>query len=146
MSTSDLATALITATARFNRLVRQRAGQFSDTIDTPSLPVWRALAIFDEHQPLRVTDFAAIDLVSQPTATALLRRMGADGLIARRPDPDDGRASLLELTDAGREALHQHRRRGSEVVTPLLSDLTPGQLAILAEATTILTALMDDHA
>jgi DNA-binding MarR family transcriptional regulator len=33
------------------------------------------------------------------------------GLIARRPDPADGRSALLELTDAGRTELHEDRGR-----------------------------------
>jgi DNA-binding MarR family transcriptional regulator len=39
---------------------------------------------------------------SQPGLSRLVQRMEADGLVERRPDPDDGRASLLVLTRAGR--------------------------------------------
>jgi DNA-binding MarR family transcriptional regulator len=31
-----------------------------------------------------------------------VQRLEADGLVARRPHPDDGRAVLAEVTDAGR--------------------------------------------
>jgi DNA-binding MarR family transcriptional regulator len=39
---------------------------------------------------------------SQPGLSRLVQRMEADGLVARRSDPDDGRASVLVMTRAGR--------------------------------------------
>jgi DNA-binding MarR family transcriptional regulator len=39
---------------------------------------------------------------SQPGLSRLVQRMEADGLVARRPDPDDGRATVLAMTRAGR--------------------------------------------
>ena len=38
-----------------------------------------------------------------PTSiTSIVQRLEADGLVSRRPHPDDGRAVLAEVTDAGR--------------------------------------------
>jgi len=56
---------------------------------------------------------------SQPGLSRLVQRMEADGLVERRPDPDDGRAGILVLTRAGKsrfgradavytEALREH--------------------------------------
>ena len=39
---------------------------------------------------------------SQPGLSRLVQRMEGDGLVERRPDPDDGRASVLVMTRAGR--------------------------------------------
>ena len=39
---------------------------------------------------------------SQPGLSRLVQRMEADGLVERRADPDDGRASILVTTRAGR--------------------------------------------
>ncbi len=39
---------------------------------------------------------------SQPGLSRLVQRMEADGLVERRADPDDGRATVLVLTRAGR--------------------------------------------
>ena len=38
--------------------------------------------------------------MEQPTMAATLARMERDGLVERRPDPDDGRAVLYSLTPA----------------------------------------------
>ena len=39
---------------------------------------------------------------SQPGLSRLVQRMEADGLVERRSDPDDGRATVLVMTRAGR--------------------------------------------
>lgn len=39
---------------------------------------------------------------SQPGVSRLVQRMEADGLVERRPDPDDRRATLLVVTRLGR--------------------------------------------
>ncbi|NNG18955.1 MarR family transcriptional regulator [Naumannella sp. ID2617S] len=45
--------------------------------------------------------------VHATSVTPLVKRLDAAGLIERRPHPDDGRAVLASLTDAGREVLEQ---------------------------------------
>jgi DNA-binding MarR family transcriptional regulator len=39
---------------------------------------------------------------SQPGLSRLVQRMEADGLVERRADPDDGRATTLVMTRSGR--------------------------------------------
>jgi DNA-binding MarR family transcriptional regulator len=39
---------------------------------------------------------------SQPGLSRLVQRMEADGLVVRKTDPDDGRATVLAMTRAGR--------------------------------------------
>lgn len=41
--------------------------------------------------------------IEQPTMAALLGRMERDGLVQRRPDPQDGRGVLFSLTEQGLE-------------------------------------------
>jgi DNA-binding MarR family transcriptional regulator len=40
--------------------------------------------------------------VHPTSVTSIVQRLEADGLITRRPHPQDGRAILAEVTDAGR--------------------------------------------
>ncbi|SEB87908.1 DNA-binding transcriptional regulator, MarR family [Nocardioides exalbidus] len=51
-----------------------------------------------------IKDLAATMRLDHATLTPLLRRMEDAGLVTRRRDPDDGRSSLVGLTDLGREA------------------------------------------
>ena len=53
---------------------------------------------------LRVTDFSGALMLTSSGTTKRLDRLEA-GLIAREPDPQDRRGTLIALTDAGRELI-----------------------------------------
>jgi len=55
--------------------------------------------------PLRVSALAVAESVSQPGMTGLVNRLEASGYAERFADPADGRASLVRITDAGRQLL-----------------------------------------
>jgi DNA-binding MarR family transcriptional regulator len=50
-------------------------------------------------------DLAKHYQVEQPTMAALITRMDRDGVVARKPHPQDRRASLISLTAKGRAKL-----------------------------------------
>lgn len=57
-----------------------------------------------------------------------------EGLIERHPDPEDGRAQLLSLSEVGRHALTEERGRRVRLITESLGEWTPddkGELARL---------------
>ncbi len=45
--------------------------------------------------------------VHPTSVTSIVRRLEADGLVERRPHPDDGRAVLAEITPAGRSLVER---------------------------------------
>lgn len=51
------------------------------------------------------SELARLVKVEQPSMAQLLARMQRDGLVARAPDPSDGRASLVSLTDKAKARL-----------------------------------------
>jgi DNA-binding MarR family transcriptional regulator len=55
------------------------------------------------------------------------------GLVRRVADPDGGRASLLEPTEAGRERLYTLRAARHAVYAQITGDWTPDQRAIFAD-------------
>jgi DNA-binding MarR family transcriptional regulator len=66
------------------------------------------------------------------------------GLIARRPDPADGRRSLIELTDSGRETLEQdRRRRDGWLAQAIVEELSEREHEVLAQAVALLRRLTD---
>src|SRR6185436_20197166 len=69
--------------------------------------VFSALAYLARAEPagrMRLSELQELmhPRYSQPGLSRLVQRMEADGLVARRADPDDGRATILVTTRAGR--------------------------------------------
>lgn len=90
-----------------------------------SVPRTRLLTALRGDEPRRMGDVAAMLGVTGRTLTVLTDALEQEGLLTRLPDPDDRRATLLALTDAGREQLtcsHQVRMDQSERVLETLTD------------------------
>lgn len=63
-----------------------------------------------------------------------LRRMQADGLISREPNPDDARSTMVRLLPAGRAAIEKAAPGHVEDVRRNFIDLfTPAELDMLAD-------------
>lgn len=77
----------------FARAIDRRLKEIG--VSSGHLPVFFALGDGAALSQKALTEAAAIE---QPTMAATLTRMERDGLIARRPDPEDGRSSLISLT------------------------------------------------
>ena len=60
--------------------------------------------------PMRLTALAVAEGASQSGMTQLVQRMERQGLLERWSDPDDGRASLVMLGEAGRQQFRSARR------------------------------------
>ena len=72
------------------------------------------LVLVSEQAPLRLSDLAGTVELDLSTISRQIRDLVASGLIIRTPDPADGRAALLSLTDEGvavLEAVSEFRRR-----------------------------------
>ena len=57
----------------------------------------------DREGPMRLTALAEAEGASQSGMTQLVQRMERQGLLERWSDPEDGRASLVMLGEAGRQ-------------------------------------------
>jgi DNA-binding MarR family transcriptional regulator len=89
----------------------------------------------------RITDLAAREGVSQPAMTALVNRLEGRGWARRAADPADGRAILVDLTEAGRERLQQHRVDLTRRIADRLAQLDEADQAALLAALPALTRL-----
>ncbi|MFD5830371.1 MarR family winged helix-turn-helix transcriptional regulator [Lentzea sp. NPDC060358] len=85
----------------FNRsqLVERAMEEAAVPVDRPGLTVLITLRMAD--RPLRVGEIAARMQVVGPHVTRHLHDLERAGLVRRVVDPDDQRARLVELTDAG---------------------------------------------
>ncbi|KAA9376463.1 winged helix-turn-helix transcriptional regulator [Microbispora cellulosiformans] len=67
------------------------------------------LVRIDQSSPMRSSDLAAYLRVGRATISRQLKVLEELGLISRSPDPEDGRAHLLALTEEGHRRLHDAR-------------------------------------
>jgi DNA-binding MarR family transcriptional regulator len=94
------------------------------------------------HGPLRVSELADREAISQPGMTSLVNRLEAAGQAERVSDPTDGRAALVRITDAGRELLRQRHASRARVLAQVLDRLDDADRAALAGAVPALRRLI----
>jgi DNA-binding MarR family transcriptional regulator len=70
-----------------------------------------ALGRLEREGPKTTSSLAASERVRPQSMAETLAELQKDGLVDRYRDPDDGRQILVYLTDAGRAALAEDRRR-----------------------------------
>ena len=67
----------------------------------------------------------------------------AIGLVARRPDPADGRRALVEMTADGLATLEEDRRHRVGWLVDALEELSASERGLLRDATPILRRLAE---
>jgi len=85
----------------------------------------RALGVLLHGEPRRVTELAERLRIAPRSATEVVDHLERRGLVERRPDPADRRATLITLTERGRAAgddLHAARRAEAGRFFAALSD------------------------
>ncbi|WP_414471569.1 MarR family winged helix-turn-helix transcriptional regulator [Microvirga sp. M2] len=68
-----------------------------------SIPAWRVVATLGQYEFRTARDIAAHAVMHKSTVSRAVAALEQRGLIARRPNQDDRREELLELTGEGRE-------------------------------------------
>jgi DNA-binding MarR family transcriptional regulator len=134
----DLASHLRLTIARTARRLRQEAG----TDLSPSMTA--ALATIERHGPMTPSEVASRERIQRPTATRVLARLEEMGLIARTPDPQDRRSSLIAITPEASEMLAEQRTRKTAFLAERLDRLTPDDRAALGRAADILERMLSE--
>ncbi|SEM08128.1 MarR family winged helix-turn-helix transcriptional regulator [Streptacidiphilus jiangxiensis] len=91
------------------------------------------LVRLEETGPSRPSELAAFFHIGKATAGRQLTCLETLGLVTRRPDPEDGRAHLLELTPEGVARVVAARARRREMFHDRLSTWPEGDLSALAQ-------------
>ena len=99
-------------------LADQRARQYGMT-----RAQWAVLIRLDRSEGLKQSELAEILDLQPITLTRLLDRLAQNGLIERRPDPNDRRANRLFLTPAARPLLERLSGIGAEMIGTVLEGL-----------------------
>ncbi|RSN04559.1 MarR family transcriptional regulator [Streptomyces sp. WAC 01325] len=126
MESAEIARALAEVAGTVIRSLTDRRGMSFTTAST--------LGRLEREGPVRLTALAAAEGVAQPSMTQLVQRLESQGLARRVGDPDDGRVSLVAVTDAGREVLAERRREREARLVSLLAALTEDEREALGAA------------
>ncbi len=102
-----------------------------------------ALGTLRDLGPQRVTDLAGIEGVRQPTCTALVNAMEAQGWVVRTVDESDRRAVVVELTSDGLAVLEAMTETRAAVLERYLQVLSEGEREGLAAAIPSLKKLIE---
>lgn len=88
------------------------------------------------ERAMRLRELNRYVLLSQPSLSRLVDRLSDRGLLVRRPDPGDGRGTVVALTDAGAALQQRVGRRHVQSIHRLLGAvLDDDELATLARLT-----------
>jgi len=143
-TSTDLAAELLATAGRFRRQVRRSAGgpRIGSGLPESQAELLRLVG----RQPDIAVRHAAAELGLAPnTASTLVSRLCADGLLVRTVDPDDRRVVRLRLTEAAQRVADESRAVRRAALGAVLSRLEPVQrerlhdgLTVLAEVTRLL--------
>ncbi|MGW2517007.1 MarR family winged helix-turn-helix transcriptional regulator [Streptomyces sp. NPDC001617] len=104
----------------FSRLRRRIREVAEDDELTPSQV--SALTLVAKHGAATASALATAEGVRPQSMATTLGALDRQGLIRRRPDPDDGRRQLVTLTDAGRQRVEGDRLAREEWLARAVQD------------------------
>lgn len=93
--------------------------RYLETTFSPDVPLQYydvMLHVSEAEGGLRMTDLAERIVLSKSGLTSLVDRMEEDGLVERRPDPADRRATRIVLTPGGEERFAEVSEHHHETV------------------------------
>lgn len=103
----------------------------------------RLLAGIDDDEGTRLIVLAERARIAKQTATALVDRLAVAGYVRRTPDPDDGRARLVQLTARGREIVPVARAEEQRIDAQWQDHLGADRMRQLRAALEELRGLVD---
>lgn len=116
----EIAVGVVDVARMLRTYADQRARQFGI-----SRAQWVVLIRLDRSEGLKQSELAEILDLQPISLTRLLDRLAGNGLIERRPDPNDRRANRLYLTPAARPLLQQLAALGEDMMTNVLEGVSP---------------------
>jgi DNA-binding MarR family transcriptional regulator len=100
-----------------------------------------ALATLRESGPLRLGALAEVEGVSAPAMTRIIASLEEQGHVRRTPDPADGRAQLVVVTESGNDLVARGRARRLRALAERMERLDPDDRRRLVAAVEALEAL-----
>lgn len=130
-----LQTEAMLAFSRVHQLILLRSIQLLDESGVEEITPARANALtvlFNARHAVKASELAVQLGVSEVTVSRMLRRMEADGWVERMPDPQDGRAMLVQPTASARAEFARLVRVSNAVLDDVFGVLSAEELTQLS--------------
>jgi DNA-binding MarR family transcriptional regulator len=120
---------------------RLRAERPPDSLSATKLAL---LGHLYRRGPTTGVALAELERIQPQSLTRVLADLVEEGLISRRPDPDDGRGQLVDITPDGRAALTgDMQMRDAWLAKAMDSELSDGERELLRTAAKLMERLAD---
>jgi DNA-binding MarR family transcriptional regulator len=137
---SDLIAELFTVVGRFRRQLRRSTGRGFDAAGLTQSQA-EMLRLVGRQPGISVRE-AADELGLVPnTASTLVSKLSADGLLIRTVDPDDRRVGRLRLTEPAQRIADESRAARRAALSTVLEELDPAKLDSLERGLEILAEM-----
>jgi DNA-binding MarR family transcriptional regulator len=137
---TDLITELFSVVGRFRRQLRRSTGGGFDAAGLTQSQ-GEMLRLVGRQPGISVRE-AATELGLVPnTASTLVSKLAADGLLVRSVDADDRRVGRLRLTEAAQRIADESRAARRAALSTVLDELDPGQLDSLERGLEVLAEM-----
>lgn len=113
--------------AQINALYSQEMERLLKRIGM-DVPRWRIIMILKEHSELSISDIANQAVAKLPTTTKIVYRMRDEGLVNLVTSSEDGRVTLVSLTDKGLESLELIRGSVSKLFRSSFEGLSSAEI------------------
>jgi DNA-binding MarR family transcriptional regulator len=143
---AESATVAVTAARDLRVLVSRLRRQLREAGASEDLTAGQTavLARLLKEGPSSASVLAGAERVRPQSMATMLHALETSGLIARGPDPDDGRRAVVTLTDAGRERAQGVRASRDEWLTRALAErYTDAERDRIVEALSLLGRLAE---
>lgn len=101
------------------------------------------LSVLIYSGPQTATSLAEIEQLRLPTVSRLLSGMEADGLVRRKQDSRDARASWVHATSKGKQVLEKARTRRLARLNAMLESLEPEERRTLRDAISVIECMLE---
>ena len=121
---------------------RARAERSGVELSRPALAIVAAL---DRSGPVRLTALARLVDLEPPLISREVRELVDAGVVVRSADPDDGRASIVALTDAGAALWQRHRDTVDRMTIAAFADWSDDDVVTFRELLDRALVIADSH-
>jgi DNA-binding MarR family transcriptional regulator len=108
---------------------RYRSARSGVFLSRPSIRILASLRI---GGPMRLSDLARDADLEAPLVSREIRGLVEAGYARRQPDPTDGRAGIVDLTDRGRDASEAYRAAADQITAETFAGWSAADLRVLA--------------